>query len=85
MEEAKLWCTKKCKKVKSVDLLIRRRSSEPVKRSSSVPGREVLLTPKKVGTPKRRVRVLSPSSYVEIRNGPATKKYSSIRKIDFSS
>jgi hypothetical protein len=86
MERTGSWCTKRhLKRARSIDLLIRRKSAEPVRKSKSVLMHEVPLTPRKVGTPKRRVRILSPGGYVEIKSNPENKRYKSIRRIDFSS
>lgn len=38
-----------------------------------------------ISTPKREALLLSPSAFIEIAASPSSKRYSSIRKIDFES
>lgn len=86
MIQGKSWCTKKyLKKVKSIDMTIRRKSIEPIRRTKSVKTNEIPLTPKRIATPKRQVRILSPNGRIEIKGSPEAKKYASVRRIDFSS
>lgn len=86
MEKPKSWCAKKhLRKVRSTDILIKRRSAEPLRRIKSLRTKEVVLTPRKVDTPKRKVRVLSAEDCIEIVGSPEAKRYSSVRKIDFGS
>ncbi|ADM11875.2 uncharacterized protein Eint_071120 [Encephalitozoon intestinalis ATCC 50506] len=85
MENSGAWSAKECfKKVNSVDILIRKKPTKPLKRSRSLKIKKAVETPKKIGTPKKRVKVLSPSSRIEIMGSPESKRYSSARKINFS-
>lgn len=85
MENPRSRSTQKClKSTNSVDILIRKRPVCPSKRSRSLKLQEVVHTPRKVGTPKKRIRVLSPNGRIEIMGSPESKRYSSARKIDFN-
>lgn len=85
MQSSGSWCTKKyLKRVRSTDILIRRRSVDTPRKCTSLKTKEVAPTPRTVDTPKRRLRMLSPGGYIEIMGSPETKRYASVRKIDFN-
>lgn len=79
------WCTPKyLKKVKSMEILIKRKSIDKLKKHKSVKESEVIkFSPKKISTPKRVVKLMSPSSFVEIKGSKDRNKYSSCRRLDF--
>lgn len=81
-----MWSAKKSlKKVNSVDILVKKEADRPLKRSRSLRIKRIPTTPKKVETPKKKVMILSPNSRIEIMGSPESKRYSSVRKIDFNS
>lgn len=85
MDTPQTWSSRKhLRKVQSIDILIKRRSVEPVRRTKSLKTVQPVLTPRSVDTPKRRIRTMSPNGYIEIVGSPESKKYSSARKIDFN-
>ncbi|KMV65841.1 hypothetical protein M970_071130 [Encephalitozoon cuniculi EcunIII-L] len=85
MENPRTWSAKECfKKVNSVDIPVRKKPSKPLKRSRSLKIKKDAMTPRKIETPKKKVRILSPGSRVEIMGGPESKRYISARKINFN-
>ncbi|EOB12685.1 hypothetical protein NBO_46g0007 [Nosema bombycis CQ1] len=85
LENRKTWCTKKyLKKVRSTEILLRRKSIEPIKKTKSIrEQKKIKLTPKKISTPKRIINIVSPGMYTEIKSNKSKTKYSSVRRIDF--
>jgi hypothetical protein len=85
LEDRKTWCTKKyLNKIKSTEILIKRKSIEPLKKVKSIKEtRKAITTPKRIGTPKRTIQLMSPNGYIEIKSKIGNKKYGSSRRIDF--
>jgi hypothetical protein len=85
LENRKTWCTKKyLKKVRSTEILLRRKSIESIKKTKSIrEQKKIKLTPKKISTPKRIINIVSPGMYTEIKSNKSKTKYSSVRRIDF--
>lgn len=86
IENRKTWCTKKyLKKVRSTEILLRRKSIETVKRCKSIKeDHKVVLTPKRISTPKRVINIVSPRGFTEIKGSKSKAKYNSVRRIDFN-
>lgn len=86
IENRKTWCTKKyLKKVRSTEILLRRKSIEPIKKTKSIREHtKLILTPKKISTPKRIINIVSPGGYTEIKSSKSKTRYSSVRRIDFN-
>ncbi|WUR03295.1 uncharacterized protein VNE69_04121 [Vairimorpha necatrix] len=80
----KSWCTKKyLKKVKSTEILIKRKSLDTKKIKSIKECIPKVVSPKRIGTPKRIVQLMSPNGYVEIKGSKEKNNYGCSRRIDF--
>lgn len=83
MKNAKSWCTKSyLRKVKSTEITIKRKSvSKPriVEETKDVKIDQHLV----IGTPVRKLRIVTPNTVSMIRDAPSQKKYKSMRRIEF--
>ncbi|KHN69377.1 hypothetical protein CWI42_081130 [Ordospora colligata] len=76
---------KSIRKLRSVDVLIKRKAYCPsTLKTQAKKLKNTITTTKQIETPKRIIRILSPASRVEISSNSESKKYESVRKIDFS-
>lgn len=85
MQKPRSWCTKTyLRKVKSTEILIRRKSlekSSPASQEAPVPRatRSVL----EIGTPQRELRIVTPDGIAKLQGSPKQRRYRSMRRIDF--